>query len=57
MNPNKGKATYWSIKDGVVKLSGIDVDCKTTIKRVMLVTGEHQAYTECRNETTTIMKV
>ena len=52
-----GKAVYWSVKNGNVDLSGIQVDPKTTIKRVLLVTGERQAYTEGRAETTTITKV
>ena len=57
VDPKNGKAKYWSVKDGVVNLSGIQVDPKTTIKRVMVVTGERQAYTEGRNETTKIIRV
>ena len=52
-----GKAKYWSVKDGKVNLKDIQVDPKTTIKRVMLVTGERQAYTEGRAETTKIIRV
>ena len=51
-----GKAKYWSVKNGIVDLTGITVDSKTTIKRVMLVTGERQAYTEGRAETTNIIR-
>ena len=56
VNPATGKAVYWSVKDGKVSLSGIQVDPKTTIKRVMIVTGERQAYLEGRNETTNIIR-
>ena len=52
-----GKPVYWSVKNGNVDLTGIQVDPKTTIKRVLLVTGERQAYTEGRAETTNIVKV
>ena len=51
-----GKAVYWSVKNGNVDLTGIQVDPKTTIKRVLLVTGERQAYLEGRAETTTILR-
>ena len=37
-----GKAKYWTIKNRIVNLTGIQVDPKTTIKRVMLVTGENE---------------
>ena len=57
VNPTTGKAVYWSVKDGKVSLSGIQIDPKTTIKRVMVVTGERQAYHEGRNETTNIVRV
>ena len=52
-----GKPVYWSVKNGNVDLTGIQVDSKTTIKRVLLVTGERQAYTEGRAETTSITRV
>ena len=51
-----GKPVYWSAKNGVVDLTGIQIDPKTTIKRVMVVTGERQAYLEGRNETTNIIR-
>ena len=51
-----GKPVYWTVKNGNVDLMGIQIDPKTTIKRVMLVTGERQAYTEGRTETTNILK-
>ena len=57
VDPSTGQPKYWSVKDGVVDLSGIEVDAKTTIKRVMIVTGERQAYLEGRNETTNIIRV
>ena len=47
---SKGKAVYWNVKNGEVNLSDIQIDPKTTIKRVMLVTGERQAYLEGRSE-------
>lgn len=50
------KVKYWSVKNEVVDLTGIVVDPKTTIKRVMLVTGERQAYHEERAETTNIVR-
>ena len=52
-----GKAVYWSVKNGDVNLSSIEVDPKTTIKRIMIVTGERQAYLEGRAETTNILRV
>ena len=51
-----GKPVYWSVKNGNINLTGIQVDPKTTIKRVLLVTGERQAYHEGRAETTNIIK-
>ena len=54
VDPKNGKPKYWSVKNGNVDLTGIQVDPKTTIKRVMLVTGERQAYLEGRAETTNI---
>ena len=57
LDPGNGKPKYWSVKNGVVDLSGITVNPKTIIKRVMIVTGERQAYTEGRNETTNILRV
>ena len=50
------KVKYWSVKNEVVDLTGIVVDPKTTIKRVMPVTGERQAYHEERAETTNIVR-
>ena len=47
---SKGKAVYWSVKDGKVNLINVQIDPKTTIKRVMLVTGERQAYMDGRAE-------
>ena len=52
-----GKAKYWSVTDGVVDLKDIQVDTKTTIKRVMVVAGETQAYKEGRAETSNIIRV
>ena len=51
-----GKPVYWSAKNGNINLNGIQIDPKTTVKRVMIVTGERQAYHEGRNETTKIMR-
>lgn len=56
IDSKNGKVKYWSVKNGVVNLTGIVVDPKTTIKRVMLVTGERQAYHEERAETTNIVR-
>ena len=56
-NETSGKAFYFNVKDGVVDLSGIQVDANTTIKRVMLVVGERQAYFESRNETKEIIRI
>ena len=53
---NNGKAVYWNAKDGEINLSGIQIDPKTTIKRVMIVTGERQSYLEGRTETTNIIR-
>ena len=50
------KPVYWSVKNGNVDLTGIQVNPKTTIKRVLLVTGERQAYLEGRSETTNILR-
>ena len=52
-----GKAVYWSVKNGKIDLSGIQIDPKTTIKRVLVVTGERQAYLEGRAETSNIIRV
>ena len=57
IDPKNGKPKYWSVKNGVVDLTGIQIDSQTTIKRVMVVTGERQAYLEGRNETTNIIRV
>ena len=57
VDPKNGKAKYWSVKNGDVNLNYIQIDPKTTIKRVMIVTGERQAYTEGRNEISTITRV
>ena len=54
---NDGRSAYWLVQNGVVSISGIIVDPKTTIKRVQLVTGERQAYLEGRSETTRIIRV
>ena len=51
-----GKPVYWSVKNGNVDLTGIQVDPKTIIKRILLVTGERQAYLEGRAETTNITR-
>ena len=51
------KPVYWSIKNEIVNLTGIQIDPKTTIKRVLIVTGERQAYLEARTETNTITKI
>lgn len=56
IDPKNGKPKYWSVKNGEVNLNGITVDPKTTIKRVMIVTGERQAYLEGRTETTKIIR-
>ena len=52
-----GKPVYWAVKNGVVNLSGLKVDPGITVKRVMIVTGERQAYLEGRGETTNIIRV
>ena len=56
-NETSGKAFYYNVNNGVVDLSGIVVDANTTIKRVMLVVGERQAYFEARNETKEIIRI
>lgn len=56
VNSTTGKAIYYSVKDGVINLTDIIVDPEVTIKRVMLVTGERQAYLESRNETLDIKR-
>ena len=53
---DNGGSVYWNAKNGEINLSGIQIDPKTTIKRVMVVTGERQAYLEGRAETTTIVR-
>ena len=52
-----GGAHTWNATNGVINLSGIQVDKNTTIKRVMIVSSERQAYSEARNETTNIIRV
>ncbi|RAP49376.1 MAG: hypothetical protein BZ138_07745 [Methanosphaera sp. rholeuAM270] len=52
-----GAALMLNVTNGVVDLAGIQVDSNTTIKRVMLVTGERQAYAGARAETTDIIRV
>ena len=54
VDPNTNQAKYWNVKNGVVILKDVQVDYKTTVKRVMVVTGERQAYMEGRAETTDI---
>ena len=49
------KAVYWKVTDGKINLTEIQVDSTTKIKRVMIVTGERQAYTSGRTETTNII--
>ena len=56
IDPKNGKPKYWSVKNGVINLTSIQVDPKTTIKRVMIVTGERQAYLEGRKETNKIIR-
>ena len=45
-----GKPVYWSAKNGIVDIKNIPIDPKTIVKRVMVVTGERQAYLEGRDE-------
>ena len=56
INPATGKVKYWSVKNGVVNLKGIQVNTSITVKKVMLVTGDRQAYLGGRTETTKIIK-
>ena len=56
IDPKTKTAKYWSVTNGTVNLKDIQVDPKTTIKRVMLVAGETQAYKEGRKETTNIIR-
>ena len=56
VDPKNGKAKYWTVKDGSISLKNIRVDPTITIKRVMLVTGERQAYLEGRAETSNIIR-
>ena len=51
-----GEVPYWTVNNGIVDLDWLIMDPKITIKRIMLVTGERQAYTEGRAETTNILK-
>ena len=55
--PVDQKAQYWMIQNGEINLKNIQVNPNITIKRVMIVTGERQAYLGAKNETSKIIKV
>ena len=44
------KAKYWNIQDGKIDIR-MAIPENTIVKRVMIVVGERQAYTECKLET------
>ncbi|MGN1321301.1 MAG: hypothetical protein ACI4VJ_01815 [Methanosphaera sp.] len=53
LKDSKNRTIYFTVTNGVINLSNITVP-NTKIKSVMIVTGDRQAYTSARNQTTRI---
>ncbi|WP_323736623.1 hypothetical protein PXD04_01245 [Methanosphaera sp. ISO3-F5] len=56
-NPSTNKTQQFTATDGKVNLNNIQVSKDIKIKKVMIVTGDRQAYLGARNETSNIVKV
>ena len=50
VNSSTQKAVYYEVHDGIVNLTNIKLPPNTTVKRIMIVSGERQAYYENRKE-------
>ena len=50
VNSSTQKAVYYEVQDGIVNLTNIKLPQNTTVKRVLIVSGERQAYYENRAE-------
>ena len=50
VNSSTQKAAYYEVHDGIVNLTNIKLPPNTTVKRVLIVSGERQAYYENRTE-------
>jgi protocatechuate 3,4-dioxygenase beta subunit len=50
-----GEYKYWSVKNGMMTLSGIKVSSTKKVTKIEIVTGERQAYLEGRQTSTNIV--
>ena len=56
LTDSNNRTLYLTVNDGAVNLDNIKIPDNINVKRVMLVTGERQAYLGGRNETAEIIK-
>lgn len=51
---SEGNVIYYYINNGSIDLSNINITTKSKINNITIVTGDREAYTDCRSTTSKI---